>query len=110
MRIEANLTAELDGKALIIKWKNKKIKKKIREITTEHLDRLDELRSDDELEDSELDDKFTQAQAKYWHDVSDQIFVFDDGTPPVEWFAREDFSEGKWEFLRQVFTNPQIQT
>lgn len=113
MRIEPNLTAELDGKRLKIRWKNRKLAKQIREVRDKFLDaadKIDEKKNDGKISESEAEAEQEKVLAEFYRDQCDVMFEFDNGTPDVEWFMREDFPVGQMEFLQQVFTNPQIQT
>lgn len=113
MRIEPNLTAELDGKTLTIRWKNKKLKDRLTEASESFLDQAREIQRKQEageLPKEEATEQSDKLLAEFYHAQSDIMFDFTDGTPPVEWFGRDDFPEGQLEFLRQVFTDPQMTT
>lgn len=113
MRIQANLTSELDDRIITIRWKNKKLENRLNEVINTFLSKaraVQKKRESGALKAETAAKKDDQILAQFYHDQCDIMFEFEGGTPGVEWFEREDFPVGQMEFLRQVFTNPQMQT
>lgn len=113
MRIEANLTAELDGKPVRIKWKNKSLQSRLQEVIStfvEESKKLQRKQDAGKISEKKADEKADKLLAQYHHDRAEIIFDWPDGCPDVEWFGRDEFPEGQLDFLFQVFTDPQIQT
>jgi len=113
MRIEANMTSNFDGKLIKIKWKNDRIIKEInkhRDWLIEENDSIDKAERNEEITANEAEEQRQDLLAEFYQKQSDAMFEFEKGLPEKEWFARDDFPVGQFEFLRQVFTNPQIQT
>lgn len=110
MRIEANLTSELDGKFVKVKWKNDKLIRQLNETRDQLVEGNRRIEKDEDLSPEEAEEQRLELLAQFYHDQSDIMFEFEKGCPEKEWFGRDDFPTGQFEFLRQVFTNPQIQT
>jgi len=97
MKLGERIESSFDGKPIKLKWR-----------TTGRLQKMAELgeKLQQQTEDAG-EEEASQALYEYYREASDVMFEFDEGLPDVEWFARDEFPAGQFDFLRQVFMRPQ---